>query len=71
MLRIVWRSQTHVTAKCGGSGDMAIQNLFWRNVEVVSAPPPLYLNFYRKFAIIAKPSIGKGGVTRIGISICG
>ena len=43
------------------SGDMTIPNLFWRNVEVMSAPPPLYLNFYRKLAMIAKPSIGKGG----------
>ncbi len=32
---------------------MAVPNLFWRNVEVVSAPPPLYLNFYRKLAMIA------------------
>ena len=37
-----------------------VPNLFWRNVEVVSAPPPLYLNFYRKLAMIAKPSVGKG-----------
>ncbi len=29
--------------------------------EVVSAPTPLYLNFYRKLAMIAKPSVGKGG----------
>ncbi len=48
-------SQTRVARKaCGGSRDMAVPNLFWRNVEVVSAPPPLYLNFYRKFAMIAK-----------------
>ncbi len=40
---------------------MAVPNLFWRNVEVVSAPPPLYLYFYRKLAVIAKPSVGKGG----------
>ncbi len=33
---------------------MAVPNLFWRNVEVVSAPPPLYLNFYRKLVMIAK-----------------
>ncbi len=26
----------------------------------MSAPPPLYLNFYRKLAMIAKPSVGKG-----------
>ena len=38
---------------------MAIPNLFWRNVEVVSVPPPLYLNFYHKLAMIAKPSIEK------------
>ncbi len=38
---------------------------------MVSAPPPLYLNFYRKLTMIAKPSVGKGGVTRAGISICG
>ncbi len=36
---------------------MAIPNSFWRNVEVVSVPPPLYLNFYRKLAMIAKPSV--------------
>ncbi len=36
---------------------MAIPNFFWRNVEVVSVPPPLYLNFYRKLAVIAKPSV--------------
>ncbi len=24
---------------------------------MVSAPPPLYLNFYRKLAMIAKPSV--------------
>ncbi len=37
---------------------MAIPNLLWRNVEVVSAPPPLYLNYYyHKLAMIAKPSI--------------
>ncbi len=36
---------------------MAIPNLFWRNVEVVSAPLPLYLNFYRKLAMTAKPSV--------------
>ncbi len=58
-LRDVRRSQTHVARR--GSGDMAISNLFWRNVEIVSATPPLYLNFYRKLAMIAKPSIGKGG----------
>ncbi len=40
---------------------MAVPNLFWRNVEVVSAPPPLYLNFYRKLAMIAKLRVGKGG----------
>ena len=34
---------------------LAIPNLFWRSVEVVSAPPPLYLNF--KLAMIAKPSV--------------
>ncbi len=34
---------------------MAVPNLFWRNVEVVNAPPPLYLIFYRKLAMIAKP----------------
>ncbi len=57
---IVWWSQTHVARRArGGSGDIAIPNLFWRNVEVVSAPPILYLNFYRKFAMIAKPSIEK------------
>ncbi len=28
-----------------------------RDVEVASAPPLLYLNFYRKLAMIAKPSI--------------
>ncbi len=40
---LVWRSQTHLARKArGGSGDMAVPNLFWRNVEVVSAPPPLY-----------------------------
>ncbi len=54
-VKVVRRSQTHVAY--GGSGDMAIPNLFWRNVEVVSAPPPLYLNFYRKLSMIAKPSI--------------
>ncbi len=48
---------------------MAITNLFWRNVEMASAPPPLYLNFYSRLAMIAKPSIGKVGVTRTGISI--
>ncbi len=58
-VKVVRCSQTHVAR--GGSGDMAIPNLFWRNVEVVSAPPPLYLNFYRKLAMIAKPSVGKGG----------
>ncbi len=26
---------------------------------MVSAPPPLYLNFYRKLAMIAKPSVGR------------
>ncbi len=36
---------------------MAIPNLFWRNVEVVSAPPPLYLNFYRRLAMMAEPSV--------------
>ncbi len=36
---------------------MTIPNLFWKNVEVVSAPPPLYLNFYCKLAMIAKPSV--------------
>ncbi len=38
---------------------MAISNLFWRNVEVVSVPPPLYLNFYfyLKLAMIAEPSV--------------
>ena len=41
---------------------MAIPNLFWRNVEVVSAPPPLYLNFYRKLAL-------KGWLIRTGIPI--
>ncbi len=55
---LVWRSQTRIVRKaCGGSGDMDIPNLFWRNVEVVSAPPPLYLNFYRKLAMTAKPSV--------------
>ncbi len=49
------------SAQSGGSGDMAIPNLFWRSVEVASVPPPLYLNFYRKLAMIAKPSVGKGG----------
>ncbi len=29
---------------------------------MVSAPSPLYLNFYRKLTMIAKPSIGKGGL---------
>ncbi len=29
--------------------------------KVVSVPPPLYLNFYRKLAMIAKPRVGKGG----------
>ncbi len=43
-----------------GSGEMALPNLFWRNVEVV---------FYSRLAMIV--SIGKGGVTRTGISICG
>ncbi len=41
-----------------GSGDMAVPNLFWRNVEVVNALPPLYLNFYRKLAMIAEPLKG-------------
>ncbi len=48
---------------------MAIPNLFWRNVEVASAPPPLYLNFYCRLAMIAKPGIGKVGVTHAGISM--
>ncbi len=53
--RVVWHSQTYVARKArGGSGDMAVPNLFWRNVEVVSVPPPLYLNFYRKLVMIAK-----------------
>ncbi len=61
-LAVVWRSQTHVARKARGeSGDMAVPNLFWRNVGVVSTPPPLYLNFYRKLVMIAKPSVGKGG----------
>ncbi len=42
---------------------MAVPSLFWRNVEVVSVPPPLYLNLYRKLAMIAKPSVGKGDDT--------
>ncbi len=50
------------------SGDMAIPNLFWRSVEVVSVPPPLYLNFYHKLAMIAKPSIERW-LTCTGISI--
>ncbi len=49
---------------------MAVPNLFWRNVEVVSAPPPLYQNFYRKLVMIAKQR-WKGWLTRTGISICG
>ncbi len=57
---IVWWSQTHVARRArGGYGDIAIPNLFWRNVEVVSASPPLYLNFYHKLAMIAKPSIDR------------
>ncbi len=55
---LFWRSQIHLAPFApGGSGDMAIPNLFWRNVEVVNTPPPLYLNFYHKLAIIAKPSV--------------
>ncbi len=55
---LVWQSQTHVARKaCGGSGDMTIPNMFWRNVEVVSAPPPLYLNFYCRLAMTAEPSV--------------
>ena len=54
------KSDPHVACKvCGGSRDMAIPNLFWKNVQVVSAPPPLYLNFYRKLATTAKPSVEK------------
>ncbi len=45
------------STQSGMSGDMAIPNLFWRNVKVVSVSPPLYLNFYRKLAMIAKRSI--------------
>ncbi len=41
--------------------DMAVPNLFWRNVDVVSAVPPLYLNFYLKLVMIAILSVGKGG----------
>ncbi len=33
-------------------GTWAIPNLF-----LVSVPPPLYLNFYRKLAMIAEPSV--------------
>ena len=43
LLHLVWWSQT--CEAWGGLGDMAIQ-LVLENVEVVSAPPPLYLNFY-------------------------
>ncbi len=37
---------------------------------MVSAPPPLYLNFYRKLAMIAKPSLGKGGDMHRNFYLC-
>ncbi len=69
-LRVVWWSQTHRSSQSGGSGDMAIPNLFWRNVEVVSVPPPLYLNFYRKLVMIAKRSIERVADTYRNFYLC-